>query len=69
MTSQGGDFESGSGGFGNTSPFRGSPFIDEDNPFADLASSRPTPPVGVLRETTIPPVGISLPLHCQEQSI
>jgi hypothetical protein len=53
-----GDFGSGSGGFGNTSPFRGSPFIEEDNPFADLASSRNTPPVG-LRDTPIPPPGIS----------
>ena len=48
-----GDFASTSTGYGHVSPFRGSPFIDEDNPFADLAPSRNTPPVSVIQDPTM----------------
>jgi hypothetical protein len=50
-----GDFSSSSAGYGNVSPFRGSPFIEEDNPFADLASSRSTPPISGLQASPIAP--------------
>ena len=48
-----GDFSSSAAAFGSVSPFRGSPFIEEDNPFADLASSRNAAPVPVLRDPSI----------------
>jgi hypothetical protein len=56
-----GDFVSSTSGFGSTSPFRGSPFIEEDNPFADLAPSRNTPPVSVIGTPSMPPPGTLSP--------
>ena len=57
-----GDFVSSTSGFGSASPFRGSPYIEEDNPFADLAPSRNTPPVSVLQTPSMPPPGTFLSL-------
>ena len=56
-----GDFSSASAGFGSASPFRGSPFIEEDNPFADLASSRNAAPVSVIRATNLTSTGRKSP--------
>lgn len=49
----GGDFASTSTGYGHVSSFGGSPFIEEDNPFADLVPSRNAPPVSVIQDPTM----------------
>jgi hypothetical protein len=55
-----GDFGSASSGYGSASRFGGSPFIEEDNPFADLASSRNTPPIAVIPDPIMSPPGKSV---------